>query len=93
MSSLAAPSSGLCDFLSIRLTRRLGFLHTEIMLFSRGESRSHTESLEAPGALEAPEAPESPEAPEAPETPDVPDNLDSPEPPSEGKVTNCKFGA
>ena len=36
---------------------------------------------------------ESPEDPEDPETPDVPDNLDSPEPPSEGKVTNCKFGA
>ena len=37
--------------------------------------------------------PESPEAPESPETPDNPDNLDSPEPPSEGKVTNCKFRA
>ena len=71
--------------------------HTEIMFFSHGESRSHAESLEAPGALESPRepwrVPESPEAPESPETPDVPDNLDSPEPPSEGKVTNCKFGA
>ena len=46
--------------------------------------------------LESPEAPEAPEDPEDPETPDVPDNpdnLDAPEPPSEGKVTNCKFGA
>ena len=42
---------------------------------------------------ESPEAPEAPEDPEDPETPDVPDNLDAPEPPSEGKVINCKFGA
>ena len=46
-----------------------------------------------PESLEAPEAPEDPEDPEDPETPDNPDNLDSPEPPSEGKVTNCKFRA
>ena len=88
----------LCSFHteSHGITRRAGFLNTEIRFFSRGESRSHAESLEAPGALEAPEAPEDPEDPEdpeTPETPDVPDNLDSPEPPSEGKVTNCKFGA
>ena len=43
--------------------------------------------------LESPAAPEAPEDPEDPETPDVPDNLNSPEPPSVGKVTNCKFGA
>ena len=43
--------------------------------------------------LESPKTPEAPEDPEDPETPDVPDNLDAPEPPSEGKVTNCKFGA
>ena len=37
------------------------------------------------------ESPEDPEDPETPDVPDNPDNLDSPEPPSEGKVTNCKF--
>ena len=36
--------------------------------------------------------PESLEDPETPDVPDNPDNLDAPEPPSEGKVTNCKFG-
>ena len=91
MSLLAAPSSGLCDFLSIHLTRRLGFLHTGSMLFSRGEPRNHTESLEAPEApealesLEAPEAPEDPEAPETPDVPDNPDNLDSPGTPVRGE--------
>ena len=46
-----------------------------------------------PESLEVLESLEAPESLEDPETPDVPDNLDSPEPPSEGKVTNCKFGA
>ena len=81
----------------VSFTRRLCSFHAEIMYFSRGESRSHTESLEAPEALESPREPlraqRAPEDPEDPETPDNPDNLDSPEPPSEGKVTNCKFGA
>lgn len=77
-------------FLSIRLTQRAGFLHAESMLFSRGESRSHTES---PEALEAPEDPEDPETPDVSDNPDNPDNLDAPEPPLEGKVTNCKFRA
>ena len=49
--------------------------------------------LESPEAPEAPEYPEYPETPDVPDVPDNPDNLDSLEPPSEGKVTNCKFGA
>ena len=75
-----------------RRESRILFLHTE----SHGVTRRAWKPLKPwkPWKPLKPwRVPESPEAPESPETPDVPDNLDSPEPPSEGKVTNCKFGA
>ena len=63
----------LCSFHaeSHGVTRRVGFLHTESRFPSRGESRSHTESLEASEVLETLEAPEALEALESLEAPEV----------------------